>query len=95
MKLLIPIRNLVIETVIKLGDVILVPCYFINSDTEISMDKNINDSEVLEVSSFIKLYYEFIKKCGKKHITLAWIDITVEFNSNLDKKNFWRVNVKL
>lgn len=85
-KLLITVQNLHIETIVKLGEVVFIPCYNLQDDNDI-FDSNISDKERRKIDIFINKNMKFIEQCAHNSIVLAYLDISRINNEHIDEKS--------
>jgi len=78
--LLIPISNLLLDTVIKLKDMMILPCYFEDGE-KINFDYDINEEEQKVINSLIEFNNQFVIKCGQYGINLALLKIETDIDS--------------
>jgi len=78
--LLIPISNLLLDMVIKLNDMMIIPCYWEDID-EINFDYDINEENKKIIKSLIGFNKQFIIKCGQYGINLALLKIEIDIDS--------------
>lgn len=86
MKLIIPIDNLIFDSIIGLGNVILIPPIAIK-EGDYEFDENLLCYEKQNIQEFINKYEKFINHCAEMNISLSWLDIG-KFDENIDKKLF-------
>lgn len=90
MKFIIPIQNLVIDNIFKLGGVILVPPRFFHDDSIEFEDCMFNETDKNDISSIFDICQkDYLKQCSNYTVAMLECPFTLsEFNRNIPVEEF-------